>query len=146
MLFNSYTNFHASINSILLSNTQSEEDQYDVAVQVDSHDEYETLAQSVCTNMAVSKGLNGWTYAVRRVCSGSVTCDKMCASKFLHVQDRQTVNRSWKSLGALHVYKKQPSSNTNDNSHPKEGLKVYWSKTYQTRTRCGPNYCCCLAA
>ena len=60
----------------------------DVAVQAVKHNEYETLAQSVCTSMAVSKGLKGWTYAVRRVCSGSVTCDKMCASKFLHVQDR----------------------------------------------------------
>ena len=111
-----------------------------------NHDEYETVAQSVCTSMAIGKRLRGWTYAVGRVCSSSTeSCQEICSSKFLHVQDTQTAHSTWSCVGALHVYKSRPSSSPGTKNSPSIGLKVYWSSSYHTGRNCGPNFCCCHA-
>ena len=110
-----------------------------------NHDEYEAIAQSVCTSMAIDQKRGGWTFAVQRVCTYSnlETCQQLCSSKFLHVQDTQTAHRTWRCLGALHVYKGRPSSSAGTINQPSMGFKVYWSSTYHTWKYCGPNYCCC---
>ena len=115
-------------------------------IQAQSHNEYETIAQSVCTSMAVSKNLDGWAYAVQRLCSGTDTCLEICTSKSLHEQDPQTKDKRWRGLGALHVYLDRPSSSPGTSNDPHIGLKVYWSSIYHVGTGCGPNYCCCHAA
>ena len=111
-----------------------------------SHNEYETIAQAVCTSMAVTKSMGGWTFAIQRRCSGPDTCVQICASKFLHTQDPQTTHRQWSTLGAIHVYGSRPSSSVSTVNSPHIGFKVYWSSNYHTGTSCGPNYCCCHAA
>ena len=111
-----------------------------------NHNEYEAVAQSVCTSMAIDRNLGGWTYAVQRVCSSNTeSCQEICISKFLHVQDSQTVHRTWSCVGALHVYKNRPSSSPSTKNEPSIGLKVYWSSSYHMGRNCGPNYCCCHA-
>ena len=93
-----------------------------------------------------SRNLYGWTYAIQRVCSSSThTCEEICSSVFLHVQDQQTAHSTWSCLGALHVYKHRPSSSPSTLNQPSIGLKVYWDPTYCNNRDCGPNYCCCLA-
>ena len=119
----------------------------EVSLMTAVHNEYETIAQSVCTSMAVSRELNGWTYAVQRRCDSSTgSCEKICASMALRDQDSQTSGRAWSTLGAVHVYGGRPVSQASTTCDPYLGLKVYWSSTYHTGQNCGPNYCCCLAA
>ena len=111
-----------------------------------SHDEYETIAQSVCTSLAIRKGINGWTYAVNRQCRSDMdSCEAICASEALHKQDDQTKSNRWSCLGAVHVYGYRSSSSPSNSSHPSMGLKIYWSVSYHKNTACGPNYCCCHA-
>ena len=111
------------------------------------HSEYETIAQSVCTSMAVSKGSAGWTFAVKRQCdSTTVSCEKICGLNILHNLDKQSSKQHWSCLGAIHVYGGRPVSQPNTASNPSIGFKVYWSPSYHTGKNCGPNYCCCLAA
>ena len=112
-----------------------------------SHDEYETIAQSACSSMAISRNLPGWTFAVQKLCiSGqSDNCVQICNSVFLRVQDQQTAHSRWSCIGALHIYKGRPSSSPSTLNHPSIGLKVYWSSTYHNNGYCGPNYCCCRA-
>ena len=112
-----------------------------------SHDEYETVAQSVCTSLAIRKGINGWTYAVNRQCRSDMdSCEAICASEALHKQDDQTKSNRWSCLGAVHVYGYRSSSSPSNSSHPSMGLKIYWSINYHKNTACGPNYCCCHAS
>ena len=110
------------------------------------HNEYEIVAQSACTSMAIDRKLAGWTFAVQRVCSSRTeTCVRICSSKFLHTLDQQTSHSTWSCIGALHVYKGRPSSAPGNFYSPSIGLKVYWNRSYHTGGGCGPNYCCCHA-
>ena len=111
------------------------------------HGEYETIAQSVCTSMAIKEGCAGWTFAIKRQCD-SVTepCQKLCGLQALHDLDQQSRKQQWSCLGAIHVYGNRPVSNPSTTSNPSIGYKVYWSPSYHVGGSCGPNYCCCLAA
>lgn len=132
---------------------QSEEQQMNSAASpppqqsLNAHSEYETIAQSVCTSMAVSRGSAGWTFAVKRQCN-SITepCEAICGLNTLHDLDKQSSKKRWSCLGAIHVYGGRPVSQPSTASNPSIGFKVYWSPSYHTGQNCGPNYCCCLAA
>ena len=111
-----------------------------------SHNESETIAQAVCTTMAVTKNKAGWIYAVQRKCETSLeTCVQICASEFLHTQDPETTQRQWSTLGAIRVYDNRPSSSASTVNSPHIGFKVFWSSNYHTGIGCGANYCCCHA-
>ena len=116
------------------------------------HSEYETIAQSVCTSMAIKGGHQGWTYAVGRQCDSiSITkpCDVFCGLEALHnleSADPELSNKKWTCLGAVHVYESRPVSQPSTTKNPSIGFKVYWSESYHTVHYCGPNYCCCFAA
>ena len=113
------------------------------------HSEYETIAQSVCTSMAIKGGHQGWTFAVRRKCD-SITkpCDVLCGLEALHNLETypEPSKSKWTCLGAVHVYKSRPVSQPSTTKNPSIGFKVYWSNSYHTGQHCGPNYCCCVAA
>ena len=111
------------------------------------HSEYEIIAQSACTSMAIKAGHQGWTFAVRRKCD-SITkpCNVLCGLQALRNLDFQTSKRRWTCLGAVHVYESRPVSQPSTTQNPSIGFKVYWSKSYHTGQHCGPNYCCCAAA
>lgn len=116
---------------------------------LNAHDEYETIAQSVCTSMAIKENRGGWTFAVRRQCDSSTEpCEAICSAAALHKQDDQTKSQRWSCLGAIHVYRDppRPVSGPSTVSKPSMGLKVFWSSSYHKGRNCGPNYCCCLAA
>ena len=83
-------------------------------------------------------------YAVRRDCTTSApTCDQVCASKYLHVQDAQTAQKTtWRCVGGVHVYPGRPA--TGDGTTPKLGLKTYYFAYEVCSGGCGPNYCCCV--
>ncbi len=112
-----------------------------------SHDEYETIAQSAGSSMAISRNLHGWTFAVQRVCTSGLTdtCTQICNSVFLRVQDQQAAHSRWSCIGALHIHKGRPSSSPSTVNQPAIGMKVYWNGNYQNAGCCGPNYCCCRA-
>ena len=111
------------------------------------HTEYETIAQSVCTSMAIKENRAGWTFAVQRRCDSSTEpCETICSATALHEQDGQTKNQQWSCLGAVHVYGGRPVSGPSTLSKPSMGFKVYWSSSYHRGKNCGPNYCCCHAA
>ena len=119
----------------------------EVSIMTFVHSEYETLAQSICTSIAVSRGLAGWTYAVQRRCdSSTASCSAICDAEALRQQDSQTAGRAWSCIGAIHVYNNRPISQASTPSNPHIGLKVYWSSSYHLGRNCGPNYCCCRAA
>ena len=131
--------------------SQSEEQQFHSALPPQEspnvHNEYETIAQSACTSMAVKEGHAGWTFAVQRQCDSSTKpCEAICATQALHTQDKQSSLKQWSCLGALHVYRERPVSQPSTTSKPSMGFKVYWSPGYHTGQNCGPNYCCCFAA
>ncbi len=109
------------------------------------HNEYETIAQSVCTSMAIKQGWAGWTFAVRRQCDSTTKhsdCGAICGTKDLYDEDAQLKNKRLACLGAIHVYHgRQPST-----TKPSIGFKVFWSSGYHESKGCGPNYCCCAAA
>ena len=88
---------------------------------------------------------HGWVYAVRRDCVSTHSCDDICNSKYLHVQDPQTVSKSWRCVGALHVYDIRPA--TGNGKPPKLGLKTLYHgyENCKHSGSCGPNYCCCRA-
>ena len=111
-----------------------------------SHTNEEIIAQSICESMQIVRNLAGWVYAIERVCSNiTASCTSICATCYLHVQDAQTVQRTWSTLGALHVYKGRPASSAGTVTNPVMGLKTYWSSGYHNGKHCGPNYCCCHA-
>ncbi len=111
------------------------------------HSEYETIAQSACTSMAIKEGRGGWTFAVRRRCdSNTASCETLCGVQALRNLDSQSSQKSWSCLGAIHVYGGRPVSHQSTTSNPSIGFKVYWSSFYHRGTSCGPNYCCCLAS
>ena len=111
------------------------------------HSEYEIIAQSACTSMAINLGNGGWTFAVQRQCdSVTITCTDLCSLQALHALDGQTKSKRWSCLGALHVYKSRPTSGPSTSSSPSMGFKVYWSRGYEGGKNCGPNFCCCHAA
>ena len=112
------------------------------------HDEYETIAQSVCTSMAIKENRPGWTFAVKRQCDSSTEpCVEICSATALHELDAPTKSQQWSCLGAIHVYQSRPASGPSTFSKPSMGFKVYWSSIYhEGRNFCGPNYCCCFAA
>ena len=85
----------------------------------------------------------GWMYAVSRDCSNSATCADVCSSKYLHVQDSQTVSRTWSCIGAVFIYTGRPA--TGDGTTPTLGLKsrFYGYEVCNIGGYCGPNYCCC---
>ena len=87
---------------------------------------------------------NGWVYAVRRECSGGApTCDAVCTSASLRVQDTQTAGyTTWKCIGSIHVYPDRPT--TGDGVTPKLGLKQAYYGYNVCGGDCGPNYCCCV--
>ena len=110
------------------------------------HNEYETIAQSVCTSMAIKGGHQGWTFAVRRQCdSNTKPCDVLCGLQALHNLDPQSSKKKWTCLGAVHVYPSRPVSQPSTTENPSIGFKVFWSNVYHTGQNCGPNYCCCAA-
>jgi len=94
------------------------------------------MAQSSCTGLTDKEG---WSYAVRRQCTGKETCDSICESLRLKAQDSQlsTYKTSGSCEDALHVYKC-----TGMTTFKQLGYKVYRYRTCRD-THCGPNYCCC---
>ena len=104
------------------------------------------MAQSMCVAYASDLELPyGWIYAVERLCTGSETCTDICTSRFLHVQDSQTVHRTWSAFAALHVYKNRPSTSPSTRHDPHLGLKTYYKYSSVNSSGCGPNFCCCHA-
>ena len=113
-----------------------------------NHDEYEVLAQSICTGKAIAMGQNGWIYAVRRLCynfKNTKTCRQVCSNPYLRWMDRQTMRQKWTCIGAFHVYSPRPSSAPSTADKPSMGFKVLWNEKQDTDPRCGPNFCCCMA-
>ncbi|XP_065901373.1 uncharacterized protein [Dysidea avara] len=85
----------------------------------------------------------GWVYAVHRDCNYSETCAEVCASKYLHVQDSQTAERtSWRCIGGIHVYYGRPYTG-DGKAKALLGLKTYFYGYESCGGGCGPNYCCC---
>ena len=109
-----------------------------------SHDEYEVIAQADCASMAISRELDGWTFAVKRLCtSNGDSCESICESPALRQQDSQTSAREWSSIGAFHVYLDRPFTSQGNTCAPHMGLKVLQRASFETYTNCGPNFCCC---
>ena len=110
----------------------------------------ETIAQSVCTSMAIKENRPGWTFAVKRQCNPSTEpCEAICSSAALRKQDNQTKSKQWSCLGAIHVYiESSPASGPSTASKPFIGFKAHWSSTHTScqSGSCGPNYCCCFVA
>ena len=107
-----------------------------------SHNAYETIAQVICSSMAIAKGIGGWVYTIQRRCPHQQTCLQICNSLHLRVLDSQTSHLPWSAIGALHVYKRRPASVASRFSSTL-GLKVLWLTNYELFGNCGPNYCCC---
>ena len=113
------------------------------------HNEYETIAQSVCTSMAIKGGYHGWTFAVRRKCDDiTKPCDVLCSLQALRNLETypDPSKTKWTCLGAVHVYESRPVSQPSTTKNPSIGFKVFWSESYHTGQHCGPNHCCCFAA
>ena len=111
------------------------------------HSEYETIAQSVCTSMAVGNNRQGWTFAIKRQCDSSTeSCQVICNLQALRELDTQSSGKQWSCLGAIHVYGGRPVSQPSTRTNPSIGFKVYWGPSYHAGTNCGPNFCCCYAA
>ena len=111
------------------------------------HDEYETVAQMICTSEAIKIGQSGWIYAVRRECRiGIASCIPLCGIPLMIMSDPQTRHKRWRAIGAVYVYPSRPVSNPPSTvQRPFIGLKVKWYPFYHTRVTCGPNFCCCFA-
>ena len=52
--------------------------------------------------------------------------------------------RTWKAIGAVHVYKDRPESIESTVTHPSMGFKIQLNHDYHNHGGCGPNYCCCF--
>lgn len=103
-----------------------------------NHYDEEIIAQSICS--ALVGVAQGWIYAVERSCgTGSPqTCTEICTDPDLHAQDDQTVDATWLTAAAIHVYYGRPSTSPGN-----LGLKVYRYSDVSS-TGCGPNFCCCF--
>ena len=108
------------------------------------HNEYEILAQAICTSIAIKRGVSGWIYAVRRYCTWRHhhNCETLCNDPLTSRADIETRRQWWKAIAGIHVYTHRPPSTE---QRPYLGLKVLWIDTYDQNTRCGPNFCCCFA-
>lgn len=85
-------------------------------------------AQAACTAMNPNKG---WTFAVKRTCSGgSSACSSVCSAR----KDSQA--GKLKCFNALHLYSGAPWTKAHAN-----GLQTY--KYNACGGGCGPNHCCC---
>ena len=102
----------------------------------------DVIAQASCSTYMPIRP-KGWVYAVSRDCSSSATCADVCSSKYLHVQDSQTVSRTWRCIGAVFIYTGRPA--TGDGKTPTLGLKsrFYGYEVCNIGGYCGPSYCCC---
>ena len=104
----------------------------------------EIVAQALCQSSTASSGR---VYAVGRDCrwpTHTDTCERICSSKFLHVQDAQTAHDTWSCIAAFHVYPGRPATLSNGNFNTARlGLKS--KKEPCTEPSCGPNFCCCIA-
>ena len=101
----------------------------------------EILAQALYQSSTASYGR---VYAVGRHCGYTDTCERICSSKFLHVQDSQTAHDTWSCIAAFHVYSGRPATLNNGNFNTARlGLKS--KKESCTYAYCGPNFCCCIA-
>jgi len=103
------------------------------------------MAMSICAGVPSRSG--GYILAIRRTCSGSLTCKKLCTASFLFTHNKQDwiKSKKWTCLESLHVYKSRPVLSDNFVGYTdsyKLGLQVY---RYHTcgQSGCGPNYCCC---
>ena len=144
-------NLNPAISYHYLQDTSLSNTTYDHTIEQRSvhtdHDEYEVIAQATCTSRAIATRQNGWIYAVRRRCNyrNSWTCRKLCTALYLTLSDQQTSRKKWKSIGAVHVYSPRPSSTPGTATKPSLGFKVLWLDSLDTETKCGPNFCCCMA-
>lgn len=86
------------------------------------------LAQAAC--VALRPG-GGWTFAVKRTCSGTRTCAQICEGLTESQAGRLGCFES------LHIYGNQPAESTQQ-----VGLKVHKYRNCHASS-CGPNYCCC---
>ena len=102
----------------------------------------DVIAQASCAAYMPIRP-QGFVYAVHRDCSYTQTCAEVCASKYLHVQDPQTAQRSnWRCIGGLHVYYGRPATGDGKKATVL-GLKTYFYGYEACGGGCGPNYCCC---
>ena len=107
----------------------------------------EVMAEAICVARAGDLGLvDGWVYAVERLCTSASmeTCTGICTSRYLHVQDSQSVHHTWRAFSALHIYGGRPNTSPSTRSDPHIGLKVYYYRNVD-EISCGPNFCCCFA-
>ena len=90
-------------------------------------------AQATCIALRSQAGYGGgWTYAVRRDCSGSApTCTQVCAAIW-----GPQPGDYLRCFNSLHIYGNQPHDGTSQ-----MGLKTYLYNG--CGGGCGPNYCCC---
>ena len=110
------------------------------------HSTEEILAQSICAALANTKRLRGTVYAVGKPCTSSsnLSCQKICTSKSLRVQDIKTVHSRWGCFGAYHIFHDRPTTAFPINLNVgKLGLKTQQKSC--TDHQCDPNYCCCVA-
>lgn len=111
-----------------------------------THSTAEILAQSMCQASASSTGQTGRVYAVGRRCViGGHTCNQICASTQLRMQDVQTRHSIWSCINAYHVYKFRPATNI----YGSASTAILGLKSASTGCHvnyCGPNFCCCFAA
>ena len=61
---------------------------------VGDHRLEDIIAQSSCAAYMPVRQPTGWVYAVYRHCVNAPSCDEVCSSKYLHVQDSQTAKKN----------------------------------------------------
>jgi hypothetical protein len=117
-------------------NHDPDPEQHIIERSVRRHDEYETIAQGLCTTMSIISDQRGFTYAIGRRCfrNGREICTVLC---------RRKLSQGW-AIGAVHVYKSRPYSWRSSVTNPRMGFKVLWRADYHNYDGCGPNYCCCF--
>ena len=69
---------------------------------------------------------HGWIYAIHRDCASKATCANVCNSKYLHVQDTQTVLRTWRCIGGIHIYFWKTSNWKRQITHTKTENSLLW--------------------
>ena len=107
------------------------------------HTDEEILAESICQAQAIASNQIGigWIYAVGRQCGTGDTCDQICKSAQLHIQDTQTSDETWKCISAMHVYTGRPVTNPNGQRLTATlGLKVFLYRNSCSEATCGPNF------
>ena len=113
------------------------------------HFTQEILAQAMCQSYADQTGLRRRVYAVGRNCpipwsATGDTCDSICESVYLHVQDPQTAHDTWSCIQGYHVYYHRPATTT-DGQRNTARLGLKSKKEPCNNAGCGPNFCCCYA-